>query len=546
MIRLTALIKERGKTMTIKKIKIKDFRGVKNFEGNFQETITSVTGDNGTGKTTIADAISWILFDRNTTDEKNWNPKTITDGEAPIAVVEAVVDNNGIEDTLRKEFKEIWKNKRNSVDKTFTGHTTEYYINGVPVAKEAYDDYMRAILKGVDDGRLLSLVGYFADMKMADRRSVIMSLIDDVDDSEIVSSMQVETLQELMNRYSIDDILIMAKKELKDINSEIKANQIIYDREHQQGIAYDAEKVLRLRDEQIKYGIQIQELLNYNTIIRNKQNELNNLNVDIYTAKRTIEAKISELRAIERECDKPFTIKETCDVCGAKLSDNVIDEQVRKHNDEIRNKMDMVKRLNKLIEDETKAVDELTKRVDEVNAEIIKLQESQSKILDIGERIDEINRKLTEYAVIDSHNKNAEKARNEVERLSVEAEKWERIQYHAKEFIKVKAEMVTDKVNAMFDGSIRFRMFDTNINGTLKEECEPMIDCNGTWIPYKSANTGTKVNAGIKIIDVISRKTGVYVPVLVDNAESVTRLIAPKDLQVIRFVVDKFNELKIY
>ena len=532
--------------MKIKKIRIENFRGIEHFECEFGENITTIAGDNGTGKTTVADAISWILFDRNTTDEKNWLPKTITDGEAPTAIVEAVIENDGVQATLRKEFKEVWKNKRNSVDKTFTGHTTEYYINDVPVMKDAYDDYMKAITKDID-GRLVSMVGYFADMKTADRRSVIISLIDDVDDCEILRRIENgDVLSELMNRYSIDEIMKMAKTELKDINAEIKANQIIYDRERQQGMMYDSEKVRKLEDEKKSYGDMLQEYAKHAETIRNKQNELNNLNFDIYTIERVINDKKAEIEAIKHELDKPFIVADKCEVCGAKLSNDVIEKQVIKHDDEIRNKKDMINRLNEVINGKTKAVDELTKRVDEIEREISILQESQLTMLNVGNKIDEINRQLTEYAVIDSHNKNAEKARSEVERLSVEAEKWERIQYHAKEFIKTKAEMVTDKVNAMFDGSIRFKMFDTNINGTLKEECEPMIDCDGTWIPYKSANTGTKVNAGIKIIDVISRKTGVYVPVLVDNAESVTKLITPKDLQLIRFAVDKLNELKIY
>ena len=58
---------------------------------------------------------------------------------------------------------------------------------------------------------------------------------------------------------------------------------------------------------------------------------------------------------------------------------------------------------------------------------------------------------------------------------------------------------------------------------------------------FSDANDAAKLNAGLEIIDVLSRYWGIEMPVFVDNAESVVYLqkIAP---QVIRLVVSEADE----
>ena len=61
---------------------------------------------------------------------------------------------------------------------------------------------------------------------------------------------------------------------------------------------------------------------------------------------------------------------------------------------------------------------------------------------------------------------------------------------------------------------------------------------DGRMVPYSFANSAARINAGLEIIDVLSRFYGVELPVVVDNAESVTRL-ADVGTQVIRLVVSE-------
>lgn len=107
------------------------------------------------------------------------------------------------------------------------------------------------------------------------------------------------------------------------------------------------------------------------------------------------------------------------------------------------------------------------------------------------------------------------------------------------EFLRYKAQFVEQSVNRRFSLA-RFRLFRQQINGGLEDCCDVTVD----GVPYSSGlNTGARVNAGVDIINVLSRHYGVHVPLFVDNAESVSRL-EPADTQVIRLVVSE-NDKKM-
>jgi hypothetical protein len=101
------------------------------------------------------------------------------------------------------------------------------------------------------------------------------------------------------------------------------------------------------------------------------------------------------------------------------------------------------------------------------------------------------------------------------------------------QFSTAKAELIDSRVNGLFK-LVHWKLFDQQINGGIRDCCQPMID----GVPYGSANNGAKINAGLDVIDTLSRFKGIRVPLFVDNAESVTTLTAI-DTQLIRLVVSE-------
>ncbi|MEG0650446.1 MAG: recombinase RecF, partial [Oscillospiraceae bacterium] len=105
--------------------------------------------------------------------------------------------------------------------------------------------------------------------------------------------------------------------------------------------------------------------------------------------------------------------------------------------------------------------------------------------------------------------------------------------YLSEEFTRAKVEMLEQKINNTFQYA-KFKMFDEQVNGGLSECCEAM--CDG--VPYADLNNAMKINLGLDIINAISNHDGIYAPIFIDNAESVTELIAVKT-QIIRLVVSE-------
>ncbi len=112
----------------------------------------------------------------------------------------------------------------------------------------------------------------------------------------------------------------------------------------------------------------------------------------------------------------------------------------------------------------------------------------------------------------------------------------EREECTIEQFTKTKIEECENRINAMFK-VVSFRLFEYTIEGNPVETCIPTI--NG--VPYGSANTASKINAGLDIINTLCKFYGVCAPVFIDNRESINEIIATES-QIINLVVnnDKF------
>ena len=86
-------------------------------------------------------------------------------------------------------------------------------------------------------------------------------------------------------------------------------------------------------------------------------------------------------------------------------------------------------------------------------------------------------------------------------------------------FVTERCKALEESINALFP-TVQWKLFDVQINAGIKDTCICMIG----GVPFPDANNAAKINAGLEIIDVLSRFYGASVPVFVDNAESVNDL----------------------
>ena len=201
------------KNIRIKRLALENFKCHKSLVLNFEGNDASIYGDNATGKTSIYDALTWLLFGKDSkgNGEKNIEIKPLNEfGEVrdhlAETAVEAVLLADGEEITLRRTQKEVWTTKRGSVEPTYDGNTSEYYIDGVPCKKYVFSEKIDALIDE-DTFRLLTSVTHFADgISWQERREVLFRVAGVMDDAQIMATDErFVPLIESMGKLSIDD-----------------------------------------------------------------------------------------------------------------------------------------------------------------------------------------------------------------------------------------------------------------------------------------------------------------------------------------------------
>lgn len=218
----------------IKRLLLENFKCHKSLRLDFDGGNASIYGNNATGKTSIYDALTWLLFGKDSqgNGEKNIEIKPLdVNGEVKDhlaeTAVEAVLDVNGEEVTLRRTYKEVWTTKRGSSQATYDGNTSEYYVSGIPCKKNAFQDKVNELVDE-DTFRLLTSVSHFANgISWQDRRAVLFKVAGVMDDEQILATNErFVPLVESKGKLSLDDYkkkLLAEKKKFVGAKTEIPA-----------------------------------------------------------------------------------------------------------------------------------------------------------------------------------------------------------------------------------------------------------------------------------------------------------------------------------
>lgn len=162
-----------------------------------------------------------------------------------------------------------------------------------------------------------------------------------------------------------------------------------------------------------------------------------------------------------------------------------------------------------------------------------------------------VKKSSLEFELVDTNNQlvlenNNKKMETRITELMEEEKKLSQLiaqlegqEFLCEEFIKTKVELLESGINSEFK-NVTFKLFDIQVNGGLNECCEALID----GVPFNNANNAAQINAGLDIINTLSRHYEVEVPLFVDNRESINNLIAT-DSQVINLIVSLDKTLKI-
>lgn len=422
------------------KMKIQNFKGIRELEIAFDGKDMNVLGDNGTGKTTIIDSFTWLLFGKDSLDRADFGIKpTEKDGNIIHQLetsVEAAFDISGEEKVFKKTLTEVWTRKRGAAEAEFTRNENNFYIDGVPKKKVEYT----AAIKELIDEEVFKIITnplYFNEsVNWKNRRATLLAICGEVSDEDVIASkVELQPLLPLLEGKSVSDFKDIIASKMKRINQELEmipvkineaelakpsADALEADEARKDVLTYEIEdlraqrsniingnealearqRIRMLKNELAAVGrddtnepdetLRLTEgLRNYDFLLRSTKNQLEDLEERLSEKKRTRLGYSEKWDAIfgERFTDN------ACPTCGRELPEDEVEAKTKEFNIVKAKKLDEIERKNEKIGEEIKeleaGIESAKKRADEYTSTIEKvereLKEANEKKLSLFE-----------------------------------------------------------------------------------------------------------------------------------------------------------------
>ena len=334
--------------IVIKSLNIENFKGIKNFGITFGNK-TKISGENATGKTTIFDAVTWLLFNKNSLGTEKFDIRPLdADGKAVDFVeikVTAEFENTDTSEsfTLEKKQKQKWTKHTGDETETFTGNVNEYAVNGFPKSEKDYKAYIADIIDE-EHFKLLSSPTYFVNLPWKKQRETLMSLVSeetDLDFAKRVGGFEM-LIPELELAPKTSDIMEKWKRTKKDLDARYKEFPVRIDELKRAKVDYNL-------DELIKEKARIESEL---TIANAKSHGDN-----------ALETALSEMDGF----------KNSIDAMVNKANNDLINERTQVNSD-----------LNKALNDKTIAENAIRVTENEINILTTNIQQDEILLNDLG------------------------------------------------------------------------------------------------------------------------------------------------------------------
>ncbi len=646
--------------MKLNRLTIKNFKGIENLMLEPKGADMEIFGKNGTGKTTIYDAYTWCLFGKSgdgssiegQIKRRDADGKTATDGGVDHVVEIELDKDDGERMSLRRCYREVWSKKRGQAQAEFTGHTTDYAVNGVPVSKREFTDYVGRI--GSEDAfRLLSMPLHFCSkLHWSERRKLLLQICGDVSDEDVIASnAQLAALPKLLGGKSFDELRKVIAARRKEINKELEKIPARIDELEGQmpdtaglqtrgTLEIEIASLQKQRDDLQRRivrienggeiaakkkaiaGIEAQQIrikARLDAAQQSGAGAKERILKDMEALKMSLEKQIETLcgraeillAAIEAAQKKMTALRERyfsrrqiafvspvadiCPTCGQPLPAEKKAEAEAKALEQFNLKRSAAlteineagKAEKKKAETDQKMLDDLTAdiagkqikldalrpKIEEAAADLssvepvqpendpeyqaltakkdalleeiaalkndaaAELRKLQSEITVFGSDIAARQSKIAALDQCETMRRRIKELKAREADLGKEYNAIEQQLFLTEEFIRSKVALLEEKINSKFK-YVRFKLFDVKINGALEECCEAMIG----GVPFADGlNTGSRMKAGMDIVNVLSVHYGLNLPIWIDNCESYTELIQT-DSQLITLYADSNHE----
>ncbi|TLE37847.1 ATP-binding protein [Clostridioides difficile] len=465
------------KAILLKSLDIENFKGIKELHIDFNN-ITNVFGENATGKTSIFDAFTWVMFDKDSKNRSVFEIKPLDSNNKVIrglvTTVTAVLEVNNREIKLSKKYEEKWTRKRGESEATFTKNETTYMTNDTPIKKS---EYVKEIAEIADEEqfKLLTNPYFFSnELNWKKAREVILEICGDITTEQIIETKQELTplVTEFEKENNIDKIIKNRKASKNNLSKEKE------------------EIPVRINEcnERI-YDIDFEEI---EAQLKAKKSDLEAIEDNLLNGTKTNEQILKDKEKIFELKQEIQSIKQPASEKGNKKRNKLLKEkdELKYNIKNLRNNLVYLERDNELketlkkraIEKTTNLRDKWTKKSQEtLDLSVIQTECPTCKrpldLEDIEEKkkemLDNFNlnkaKELKEIAELGkSKNDDVELFNTEIERLKVDINKTlEEIQEKAVLLDKIKKELESTKSTEIYSADEEKRL--TEISAEIKE-----------------------------------------------------------------------------
>ena len=207
------------KKIIFKSLSLLNFKGIRNLHVSFGENLTVISGRNAAGKTSIADAIMWVLFDVGY-DGNKLEPKTFDKNHEIIkeipheAELTLLVDGDQI--VLKRSLSDAWKGDKCT-------NTYKYYVDGDVTTA---GDFKKVVEDICPDSvfRRISSATNFCSLPWQKQRELLESLADKYTTQDITQGDErFDFVVEELKKKTIADLIHHIKYKRKEVQKQLDA-----------------------------------------------------------------------------------------------------------------------------------------------------------------------------------------------------------------------------------------------------------------------------------------------------------------------------------
>lgn len=205
------------KKITFKHLELLNFCGTREASYDFGENVNVISGTNGIGKSTLASALTYVLFGTdikgNTLDIKTYDKehKIIPEIEHSATLVLLV---DGEEITFKRTLTDSWNNG-------VVKNTYKYSVNGDITTAKDFKKVVDEICSEITF-RLASSATKFLSMPWADQRKFLETLIPDIKPETVTSGDSIyDFVLEAIQKQSIDDFVHHIKYNRAEVQKQL-------------------------------------------------------------------------------------------------------------------------------------------------------------------------------------------------------------------------------------------------------------------------------------------------------------------------------------